>query len=415
MPDNAFDHEPRIPPAARGRSLCAAFRGLAVVLLALAVAPAARAEPFVPATDDVVLETLPPGAAGSELRELRELRAELAKDPSNLELATRTAWRLVRLARTEGDPRFSGYAEAALAPWWPLEDPPAEVLLLRATLRQHVHDFTAAIADLDRLLEIHPERAEAWLTRAVVLQVEGDLAGARASCEPLRLLADNLTYVACATGVESVRGEGEASYQALFEAFRATPPKEPAKRQWVLTSLAEMAERLGRDAAAETHFAAALAIDRRDVYLLAAYADFLLDRDRSAEVLRRLDGEERVDALLERLVEAEQRLGAPAFAAHTASLDDRFAAARRRGETTHRGDESRFRLRVQGRAGEALRLALANWQAQREPRDARRVLEAAVAAGCPEAARPVLDWLDETEIEDVHLAALAQRLEGGRS
>jgi hypothetical protein len=40
-----------------------------------------------------------------------------------------------------------------------------------------------------------------------------------------------------------------------------------------------------------------------------------------------------------------------------------------------------------------LRLALVNWTAQREPIDARLVIEAAAAAGLPAAADPVHDWL----------------------
>ena len=59
-----------------------------------------------------------------------------------------------------------------------------------------------------------------------------------------------------------------------------------------------------------------------------------------------------------------------------------------------------------------MQLALVNWSVQREPKDARLVLEAALAANRPEAARTVLDWLAETGLEDVRLAALSERLQG---
>ena len=41
--------------------------------------------------------------------------------------------------------------------------------------------------------------------------------------------------------------------------------------------------------------------------------------------------------------------------------------------------------------------------------------EAAVAARAPQAARPVLDWMRTTGIEDVALHRLAERLEGAAS
>ena len=77
----------------------------------------------------------------------------------------------------------------------------------------------------------------------------------------------------------------------------------------------------------------------------------------------------------------------------------------------HLGAESRFRLHLLDEPAAALRLARENWTVQREPIDARLVLEAALAAGDGAAARPVVGWLEETGLEDVRLAALARRLE----
>ena len=51
-----------------------------------------------------------------------------------------------------------------------------------------------------------------------------------------------------------------------------------------------------------------------------------------------------------------------------------------------------------------------NWQVQLEPRDAQIVLEAALAARAPAAAKPVLRWLSESRIEDATLRRLAQQL-----
>ena len=148
----------------------------------------------------------------------------------------------------------------------------------------------------------------------------------------------------------------------------------------------------------------------RDPYLLGAYADFLLDQDRPGEVLELLEDESRIDPLLLRLALAERRLGAAALDEHLALLQDRFDAARRRGDSVHLREEARFTLHLLDRPGEALELARRNWATQREPADARVLLEAALAASKPAAAQPVLEWLERTGLEHVGIEALVDRL-----
>ena len=98
----------------------------------------------------------------------------------------------------------------------------------------------------------------------------------------------------------------------------------------------------------------------------------------------------------------------------TSSATATFSAAAMRGDTLHRQEESRFQLSVERNNTRALELAVANWAIQREPYDARILLEAAVAAGRRDAAQPVLDWLAQSRHEDPQLAVLAQKLVGGK-
>ena len=107
--------------------------------LLYAVLPAAAgAAPFVPADDAQVLERLPVRAGDPVARELRALRAVLAGDPNSQSAALDLAWRYFELAMSEGDPRYIGYAEAALRPWWTLPAPPAPVLTPSATVKLRV-------------------------------------------------------------------------------------------------------------------------------------------------------------------------------------------------------------------------------------------------------------------------------------
>ena len=57
-----------------------------------------------------------------------------------------------------------------------------------------------------------------------------------------------------------------------------------------------------------------------------------------------------------------------------------------------------------------MRLAAENYRVQREPRDARILLEAALAAGDAAAAQPARDWLAASGFEDARLRRLDQEL-----
>jgi Tfp pilus assembly protein PilF len=179
--------------------------------------------------------------------------------------------------------------------------------------------------------------------------------------------------------------------------------------------LAEIAQRLGRFEAAESHFKQALSLNITDTFLLAAYADFLLLQNRPAEVDVMLKDKIRSDTLLLRLVLAERILKSPNAKESEATLAARYAAAQLRGDTVHQQEEAQFELKVRQDPGKALALARENWKVQLEPRDARIYLEAALALKDPAAAEPVLRWLEESHIEDRVLASLAQQLKAVRS
>jgi Tfp pilus assembly protein PilF len=372
-----------------------------LLLCALAFANTALARPYVPASGAQVIERLPRRTDPVQ-RELAHLRAALTRMPRNLGVAALFARRCIEQARIEGDPRYLGYAEAALAPWWKEKAPPSQVLLLRATLLQSTHRFAAALADLDTVLARDAGNTQAWLTRATVAMVTGDHAAARASCERLRGEAPPLVAQTCLSSLGSVTGAGRRSYTELAAALSAQQA-DPGVRLWIDTLLAEMAARRGDAAQAQRHFDAALAAGEPDSYLLAAYADFLLDRKRPQEVVRLLKDHTRADNLLLRYAIALKASGAPEAGASIAALRDRFDAAMLRGDTVHQREQARFELVLRSDPQAAVRLAKANWAVQKEPADLRILLEAARAAKDAQALQLAQDWIRRTGIEDVAL------------
>src|SRR6266481_841858 len=210
-----------------------------VVLFGCAMPAGALAAPFRPASDSEVLERLPwtPDDAAAHLARAR--RMELERNPRNLGLALEAARGDVMRARADGDPRYLGYAQAALGPWWNAAEPPAAVQVLRATIRQSQHDFDAALDDLRQVLERDPANVQAWLTQALIQQTRGDYAEARRSCTRLlaagrRSAAVQLTAMTCTSSVASFAGDAPRSYVTLNQALRAAPAVAPDERVWAL-------------------------------------------------------------------------------------------------------------------------------------------------------------------------------------
>ncbi|MGH9579777.1 MAG: tetratricopeptide repeat protein [Terriglobales bacterium] len=386
------------------------LRGHAAVLVFLAAALApATAAPFVPKSDSAVLERLPLAPGDPVMRELGELRRRLARDPGSLPVAVRLARDYLELGRVTGDPRYAGYAQAALAPWWDLRQPPEEVLVLRATLRQRVHQFDAALADLAAVLAANPRNAQARLTRATVLQVQGAFDAAREECLALRTLSKELVSTECLANVNGASGNLRESYVQLRAALGRQVNIQPEVRVWVLTSLAEMAARAGMAEDAQGHFRGALALGAADNYLLGAYADFLLDQGQPQEVAALLQDKTRADPLLLRYALALKAQRSRELPARVDQLRDRFEASRLRGDRVHVREEARFSLQLLNDPKAALKLARENWDIQKEPADARILLESALVARDAAGIATIRDWLKEKGLEDFELEKILRQ------
>jgi predicted Zn-dependent protease len=391
-------------------SIIGTITELARAAAVAAFALTAQAAPYIPGDDATVLERLPVRPGDPVARELRALRAALARDPHDLEVALRLAGRYFELAGEEGDPRYAGYAQAALKPWWDSPDAPIEALVMRAIVKQYSHDFSGALRDLEAATRADPRNARAWSWRAAIHMVQADYAAARADCAALRDIETGVGSVACMAYVDGTTGKAATAHRALAAAFARDPGGSPAARVWLLTRLAEMSLRQGDAKQAEEHFRAALDLRVRDQFLLAAWSDFLLDQGRPAEVVGALRDWARSDVLLLRLALAERALDAPQAKEHIQALKARFEAAALRGDKLHLQEEARFNLHLLGQKERALALAQENWRSQREPRDARILLESALALSDPSAAKEALDWLDRSGHEDPILRRTAQML-----
>jgi tetratricopeptide (TPR) repeat protein len=403
--------EPKVRRRRKLTVLALGAVGLGCALTAAAfVAPnrgIAVAKAFVPSDPAYVVATVP-------ARDAAEVAARqaLAAAPERVELAVVLARGDIERYRALSDPRYLGRAQAILAPWWKLREPPADVLLLRATIEQSVHQFGAARADLDRLVAARPADVQAQLTRAVVATITADYAAARDSCRAVAQLANPLVAAACEAPLDAVAGKADAAQARLAKLLLATRDPEPAVRGWVLTELAELAYMRGDTDAAAANLQTALALDAGDAYARNLLADVWMTSGKTRDASKLLEGRDQIDSHLVRRAIAEHQLHGPDAERLVTAMRERIAAAAERGDRVHLREEARFALEVELDAPRAVTLARDNWKVQKELADARLLAQTAAAARDPEAAAPVLAWAKSTGVRDAELDRWVRQLGG---
>jgi tetratricopeptide (TPR) repeat protein len=351
----------------------------AVVSIAM---PALAAKPSLtlPKTPDTVVERLPAGYA---------MFSSSTFDRASTE--TRAA-RLFDQASRTGDGRLAARADALLAALPGAQDT-AQTLRLRAYSAQHRHRFDAAAAYLDRLLAIAPRDADARLSRAQVRLVQGRLDLARRDCVDLAIGVDANHGLLCAAALSKRRGQAHAA-ATLLERWLTQDGRDPKLRRYALRMRAEAAADAGESDTAN-RFERTLVDASDDTRTLTSYARYLRESGAPRDALLLLSNAPDTDGLLLERALIAKRIGSSQTESFISALDRRFRMARSLGAEPELRDEAEYQLALRGDAPGALALALRNFETQRDAEDVRILERAALAAGRPEALRPMRAWQRE--------------------
>lgn len=386
-------------------------RPLVLVALWLAATPClATAEtPYIPSRDDIVLQTVP-SISDPRVRAMEALRAASSRNPQDMTIAVKLSMSYLDYGRDTGDARYLGRAAAVIAPWLRRSPAPIPVLLVRATILQSKHYFAEARAQLLAILKSDPDNAQAWLTLATTAQVQGDLNSARRACAHLLDSSDPVIPGACLSSLNAVNGHAADAYRVLTLLWPQAKAEPVPVQAWIQGILADTAKYMGNNAAADAHFRAALQLAPGDNFMLADYGDFLLADKRPQAALDLVKDYSQSDTSFLRQVYAETALGLPQARRDAAEMTRRFAALEKRGTRAYRREEAGFVLDIEHDPQRALALAQQNWTVQRAPKDMHVLLSAALAAGKPQAAQPVLDQLAKSHFEYPVVVALADKV-----
>jgi hypothetical protein len=365
---------------------------LGLLAYALITLLPAQASPVQPQRDNEVLERLPLLAPWARDARVPRIAQQAPRDLSSALLAAR---QFLELARSQGDARYAGQALGSLQAWPSTAKAPVEVLVMRASVEQYLHQFTTSEATLRLALAQQALHPQAWLTLASLQRLRGDYPAAAESCGRLSLSGADFYARACRAETESL---GPAQTAARTELQGLLLSREAGNSQslraWLLTSLALLEEMTGDDRGAELHYRAVLALADPQAdsagYARLAFVDLLLRLQRGQEVPALLGVLPRSDAVLLRLAIVQRQNQPPRQSkarqdsADATELVQRFAAidaANTTGTSPHAREQARFALDVQAQPLRALTLAQRNVQTQREPEDLLLLARAAVAAG----------------------------------
>jgi tetratricopeptide (TPR) repeat protein len=371
---------------------------LPMALLCATRAPCAHAAAYIPNSDNTVLAELPAGTRFADVSARR-----LAQ--SRVDVAIPLAQFYIQQSRLRGDLRYLGYAQAVLAPWVNQSPPAPDVLVLQATLQQSRHEFGASLAMLERALSERPNNPQALLIQATVLRVVGRYSEAGSACDRFSRLVEPRLGALCVQSLRGLNGHLDSAYAALLQ----LSPQGwlSSEKSWLYSEFGEMAVRLGRDDEAQHWFQEDVNLVPTDFYVRAAYADLLLRQGHPGEVLTLLQGQESFEPLLLRIAIAQRQLHDPQLTQNSARLKAAFAEEEQRGEAVHRREQARFLLEVEDQPTLSLAAALKNWAVQREPDDVLVLVNAAKAAGNPQAAKPAFDFIRAQGLSDVRMNVLS--------
>lgn len=390
-----------------GRRFTASPVSLLGLLCLLLFSWGITAEPYTPAEDEVIAvlpSPVPPRPAlngsGAEPAGPKEYthqqRIEAAAD-------------YIAMAYRNNDSRAFGYAQAQLRPWWNSRDVPVPVGIMKATILQHNHQFTKALASLDEVLQKQPENAQARLMRAQIYLAGGKYESARSDCRRLAFRVSTALATNCLAQVNSLTGQALSSYALLEELVGLQSYISAGDMLELKTTLANIAQRLGKDHDAEAYYREALAQDPGNSYLLTHLSDLLMQQQRYQELIALLQDLPEHQLTLEMevyLLQAYQKTDHQFAESYRHYLLELFDTAFARQDGPPHKEYAQFSLYVLNRPDLALPSAKANWAYQKEPGDALLLLRVARIAADTTLIEEIREWVNETGLEDYRIDAL---------
>jgi tetratricopeptide (TPR) repeat protein len=378
-----------MPAHSRPAQMIAGIAAFGVLAFAVLSGQPQAKVPLMPAT---IVATLGSGPALPD--DLRSAILMQRANPDDLAKAISTATLMIGEGRDKGDSRLVGAALGIVQPFVAQSVPDAQFVAAQA--RQYQHDFTGALALLDRVLAARPTDVNALLNRATIHTVVGAYAPALADCANLAEIRSDVGFLCQATVLVLTENAPQIA-ERLMAILEKDGLLDENLVPWATSLLGEIALMQGDAVTAERHLRAVLARDARAQREQLMLADLLLSQDRASEVTSLLQAAPDTDGTLIRRVLAARKQGQDVPDV-VAMLESRAQRSIDLGLVAHAREEAMYFLLIADAPDQALERAIKNWGQQHEFEDARLLILSADAAGKPEAATDVFAWMRATGV-----------------
>lgn len=251
-------------------------------------------------------------------------------------------------------------------------------LFEQAVALQARHEFSGALKLTADMLAARPDDDQAWLLRASLYLVRGEIDEAAGSCRELRH-SSPLVVVTCHANVARAAGDAMPIRHKLDGLIDLSDAEriEPQVLAWSLSVAGDLAVAAGESQRAAQYFRRSL--DRFDnPQVRASLIDVLIEENQLTEARRVLDaGATSLTLHVQELI-IRKRQGDD-IARDAARLVRRFRHWMEHGDYEHAREMARFHLDVTGDVDLAHALATINASLQHEPEDRLLVQRAARA------------------------------------
>lgn len=297
------------------------------------------AQPFIPKDVNDVIFIVEQDEVSKKMALLLK---KIEKEPRNLVLVDNLLRLYIETGKKRSDVSFIGYAKAFLAPYLKKYPNNYRLKMHQADILQYTHKFDEALAVLDTLTVKGSKEAKPYLLKATIYEAQGDYNSSLRMCKQLILRASHLLSTTCITTMQSQLGKLDESYLLLENVYAKARVNELSEKSWALTSLADMAYRLGKKEKALAYLEEALSINENDYFVLQKMADIHLDNRAYQKVKKLLKDYQYVEALFLREMVAKDKLGEN-IQVEKASLQAYLEGLSLREENAHEEDVPYFK------------------------------------------------------------------------
>jgi tetratricopeptide (TPR) repeat protein len=384
-----------------------AVKGFLLIPFLLATVSAAQAQNrFIPKDSAVLLQSAATGQASIDRDTLRAAIEDWRANPNDIETATTAARLSFLAAMNQGDPRWLGNAKAMLNPWWGRQDLPAQSLFVRALVRQGLHEFDAALADLDLAIARDSAQTEFWAWRFAIYMVKADINKAKQECQAIGTRFGASEQASCRAVLLYRTGSPQQAITQLDNLTRHPDYQGRFAKEWLAYHRGEVRRVAGDQAGAEKIWADYLQGNSRSHVLQLALVELLNEQQKFAAAWKHNTTTPRSDALLVQAIKTSQGLQNGQADQLRKEFNDRLTQQTSRGDFVNERPVIDYFLNVVGDYSQALAMAQQSWKTQREPADAFLFAKAAIASGAPTKAAELLKWQAETGYEEPRLDQL---------